>query len=221
MQFASLRERAEKDWQRIRQHPMVVAIGQGTLERSVFRTFIQQDALYLQDFSRVLARLASLAPDIAAARLLLAHADTVFQVEGELHQSAARDLGILEGQLGRGPKGLITKAYGDHMVRQVMQGAFLPALAAVLPCYWTYAEIGTELYGLGLPEDKLLRDWILVYSGDEYRRAVDEIVSLFDRLAGASGKDEDAQVEEVFDWSMIYEWLFWEQAYNGQQFFVN
>ncbi len=212
MTFEDLKQQSLEEWQRIRHHPMVVQIGKGTLDHTRFRTFIQQDAIYLTDFSRVLARLASLAPDTAAARVMLRHADNVFQVESSLHVDVAEALGIDADDLGRGETGLATKAYTDHLVRTALEGAFPPALAAVLPCYWTYAAIGVELKAEGIPSDPILRDWIFTYSGDEYQSSVAEVVALWDRLAVPG---DDTRSAQAFHWSMVYERLFWEQAYGA------
>lgn len=215
MTFEELKQRSAEEWQRIRRHPMVIQIGKGTLDHALFRTFIEQDAIYLTDFSRVLARLASLAPDAEAARLMLRHADAVFQVEASLHQSVADSLGVDAEELGRGKTGLVTKAYTDHLVRAALEGAFRPALAAVMPCYWTYAAIGTELNDQGLPADPVFRDWVLTYSGPQYQASVAEVVALWARLAEPG---EDGESATAFQWSMVYERLFWEQAYASMPF---
>ena len=46
----------------IQLHPFNTELAKGILERSIFNYYIEQDCLYLQDFSKCLAMIASKAP---------------------------------------------------------------------------------------------------------------------------------------------------------------
>ena len=50
-------------------------------------------------------------------------------------------------------------------------------MAAVLPCYWIYREVGRELLRRGSPEP-LYQRWIDTYGGDEFDRVVEEAIAL-------------------------------------------
>lgn len=212
MRFETLKLCCDSQWQRIRHHDFVEAIGRGQLTHSRFCYFVEQDAVYLRDFSRVLARLAVKAPDSSTARILLRHADTVFEVEQNLHQSLGERLGMEPGRLGAGAAGAVTKAYQDHLVRTADHGGFPAGIAAVLPCYWTYRAIGIELAGASLPKDPLLTDWIMTYAGDPYGKSVQEMIQIWE--AEVLTPDQQEEAIAAYHWSMVYERLFWEQAWR-------
>jgi len=49
-------------WQRIIEHPYIQELKQGTLPIETFRCYVQQDWLYLQEFTRTVAVIASRCP---------------------------------------------------------------------------------------------------------------------------------------------------------------
>ncbi|MCL4318294.1 MAG: thiaminase II [Firmicutes bacterium] len=211
MTFDQLLVHSDHEWQRIRQHPFVTALGKGDLSLEKFRYFIGQDRVYLKDFSKVLATLAALAPDSTAARTMLRHADTVFSVEQSLHDSVGEQMGLRAMDLQDVEADFVTKAYQDHLVRTVGEGSFITGLAAVLPCYWTYSALGRELSQNGKPGNALFVEWIDTYAAEQYRRSVEEVGALWESY---SGDLPDTHTLEVYDWSMTYERLFWEQAWQ-------
>jgi thiaminase/transcriptional activator TenA len=86
-------------------------------------------------------------------------------------------------------------------------------LAAVLPCYWIYREVGLRL-AEHPPANPLCAEWISVYAGEVYGELVEVQLALADRLGPSLGDLERAQAQEAFLLSSRYEWMFWEQAYR-------
>ena len=60
-----------------------------------------------------------------------------------------------------------TYAYTRHLLDATSRGGLAVALAALLPCQWSYGEIGRHL-ARSLPADPVYRDWISMFSGDGY-----------------------------------------------------
>ncbi len=58
-------------------------------------------------------------------------------------------------------------AYTNHLLAIASRGSFAERLAAVLPCYWIYSEVGKELKRRG-SRDADYQRWIDQYSGEEY-----------------------------------------------------
>src|SRR5258708_777526 len=65
-------------------------------------------------------------------------------------------------------------AYTSYLLATAPRGTFADGFAAVLPCYWIYAEVGAELVGRGSPDPRYQR-WIDTYAGDEYQTIVAEV----------------------------------------------
>ena len=55
-------------FERIKRHPFIQQLAAGTLSESRFRHYISQDRLYLEDYTRVLAHIASRLPEMSYER---------------------------------------------------------------------------------------------------------------------------------------------------------
>ena len=58
-----LHESGASAWERATHHPMVRAIGDGSLPHEVFRGYFEQNVLYLQEYARAIALIVAKAPD--------------------------------------------------------------------------------------------------------------------------------------------------------------
>ncbi len=214
MRLEDLKNRCAPEWRRIASHPFVAALGRGTLTHAQLQYFITQDALYLRDFSRVLAMAGSRLDGGRDARTMIHHAETVFVVEVNLHETIARTFDLSREDILRTPKGLVTKLYGDHLVRCAYTESIAVLFAALLPCYWTYQALG-QLLAPYPPQNPLLRQWIDTYCGDAYGVAVSEVVGIAEAIS--ENPTDRAAVEDAFHHSMVAERLFWEQAWTEGQ----
>ena len=94
-------------------------------------------------------------------------------------------------------------------------GSFAEALAAVLPCYWIYAEVGAHLLERGSP-DPLYQRWIDTY-GEEFAAVVQAVRELPTRVGAGLGDAELARVFERFAYTSRYEWMFWDAAWRQER----
>ena len=58
-----LHEAGASAWERATHHPMVRAIGDGSLPHEMFRGYFEQNVLYLQEYARAIALIVAKAPD--------------------------------------------------------------------------------------------------------------------------------------------------------------
>ncbi|MHB1955396.1 MAG: thiaminase II [Sulfobacillus sp.] len=204
----TLKENNQDVWESIMTHPFVVDMGRGTLSDERLSRFIAQDYQYLKDFFRVLAVAAAKAPTNAWRAIFTAHAQNVVAVERQLHLKIAPLLDVSVDELQAIEPLPITIAYTDHLLRIAWTESFEAIVAAVLPCYWTYREIGIRLGDLGLPDHPLLRDWIETYRGPLYGQSVEEVLGIADALT------LNPVCHMAFERSLRYERLFWSQGYG-------
>lgn len=118
----------------------VTALGDGSLHPDRFSYYLGQDALYLREYSRVLARASSLAPSEAEQLFWAASAQNCLEVESELHRT------WLSGREVPTRQGAVTKAYVDHLLAAAAHASYPVLVAAVLPCFWLYAHVGEALH---------------------------------------------------------------------------
>jgi thiaminase (transcriptional activator TenA) len=124
-------------------HPTVAGIGRGDLDVAVFRSWLEQDYLFLHDYVRVFARLAWQAPGEHLGTLVgLAHS-TYFE-ELSLHRGLAAEF---SADLESAVKGPACAAYTGFLLDSA--ASYGIGLAALYPCMWGYSSLGRILAGMG------------------------------------------------------------------------
>ena len=211
---AQLRRRAERIWRAIDAHPFLRELHAGTLPMSRFTYFILQDYIYLLDFAQVLCQGGAKSPDLKTLELFCRHALGAVEVERSFHASFGKSLGWSRRQLDAVPKGPITQAYIGHLQSVARGGSLGELVAAVLPCYWIYGEIGRRLHKNRPRKPKIYRQWIETYASETFWQPVREQIRLMDRLGAAANSSEKKLMNEHFIFSSRYEFMFWEQAYR-------
>ncbi len=186
----------------------VAALGEGTLPAEQFAYYLAQDALYLREYSRVLARASSLAPTEAEQLFWANGARNCLEVESELHRAWLSGSGPLPAQ------GPVTKAYVDHLLAAAANSSYAVLVAAVLPCYWLYAHVGSELHAqwstLEDAKDHAYAAWIETYSDPAFAEATSQAISYADAaFHGASPYDQKAMLA-AFEASAWYEHEFFD-----------
>jgi thiaminase (transcriptional activator TenA) len=132
-------------------HPTVRGIAAGDLDPAIFRSWLEQDHLFLLDYVRVFCRLAWQAPDAHVGDLVdLAH--STLHEELALHRSLAESFGAdLEGAV----KGPACAAYTSFLLESAADYGI--GLAALLPCMWGYSTLGRSL---PVPDEPRYRRWV-------------------------------------------------------------
>jgi thiaminase (transcriptional activator TenA) len=211
---ALLRRRGERIWRAIEAHPFLRELHAGTLPMDRFTYFILQDYVYLLDFAQVLCQGAAKSPDLETLELFARHALGAVEVERSFHVSFGKTLGLSREQLDAVQKGPITQAYIGHLQAIARGGSLSEIVAAVLPCYWIYGEVGRRLYRKRPMEPKIYREWIEIYASEEFWKPVREQIELMNRLGAAAKTEEKKLMIGQFILSSRYEFMFWEQAYR-------
>ncbi len=198
---------------RIQNHPFNQDLMNGTLTRDKFIYYIEQDVVYLNDFARCLALLASKAP-LKNVRKFLKYADDVFHNEQEVvHQ-------FYHKKFKTPVTGKITQAtlsYTAFLFKHCTNDSFEIGLAAILPCFWVYQKIGVYIAKHSVKNNGYAR-WIETYSSDDFKETVNEVIALFDDLAEKTSEGVKQKMLTVFHTGVCLEWHFWNDAYNQVSF---
>ena len=104
-------------------------------------------------------------------------------------------------------------AYSRHLLAVAYAGSLAELVAAVLPCYWIYREVGRRLLRR-IPREPLYARWIRAYAAPQFSRLVDDQLRLVDRLGREASPRERERMRNLFVLSSRYEYLFWDQAYR-------
>ncbi|OXS77985.1 thiaminase II [Domibacillus enclensis] len=218
MKFSEqLREKCLPIWRQNHQHPFVTGMGNGTLQADKFRFYMVQDYLYLIQYAKVFALGAVKADDLATMGKFAALLDGTLNEEMALHRQYAARFGITGEELEAAQASPVTLAYTHYMLHAAQNGTLADVVAAVLPCAWSYWEIGKELNQIpGAAEHELYGEWIKMYSSDEFGQLAQWCIDLMDEQAEGKSERERARLEEIFLNTTRFEYLFWDMAYNGE-----
>lgn len=211
-----LRKNADKIWEANYIHPFVQGIGDGSLDVEIFKYYLKQDYAYLIGFSRFFGLAAAKGENLAQMRTLSKILESTLNVEMDLHRQICADFGITPGELESSRPAPNCLAYTSYLLASAYQGDAVEILAALLPCSWGYIEIANRLKENGLPEEKHYRQWIETYSSKEFWDLNEWLKSEFDRSAAVVSEDKARKLQEIFDYSSLWEYMFWEMAYNKQ-----
>ena len=210
--------RHEPIWRAVHDHPFVRGIGDGTLPVERFRYYIEQDYVFLLEYSRVLALAVAKGVELPSMARFAELLHATLNVEMALHRGYAGRFGIAEDALARVVAAPTTYAYTRHLLATAYAGSLVEIGAALLPCQWGYAEIGRVLAERGEPADQpLYAEWIRMYAGEEYRELAAGLRAHFDALAADESDAGRARLAEIFHLSARYEWAFWEMSWQMEQ----
>lgn len=207
-----VREKADPIWQASFRHPFVTGVADGTLPLDRFKFYVMQDSFYLSKFAQVQALGAAKAPDLFTSCRMAFHAKSTYDAEMALHEGFAVDLGITEEEKANFQAAPTAYAYTTHLMAAAYNGGLGDIIAAILPCYWLYLEIGEKFKGAN-PEEPIYQKWIATYGGDWFEELVREQIERVDQLAESASEAERKRMEQHFLISSQYEYSFWEMAY--------
>jgi thiaminase (transcriptional activator TenA) len=179
-------------------HPTVQGIARGNLGDAVFRSWLEQDYLFLHDYVRVFSRLAWQAPDAHLGDLVdLAHA--TFHDELELHRSLSASFGA---DLDGAKKGPACSAYTSFLLESA--AVYADGLAALYPCMWGYSTLG-RLLAENPPSEPRYRRWVDTYADPAFVDLTTRIAQMIDESAA-----DPAKAEHLFLEGMRHEIAFWD-----------
>jgi thiaminase/transcriptional activator TenA len=209
-----LRERVLPLWQRQREHPFVVALGNGSLPRANFEFYIRQDALFLDELTKAFAYAVTKTSDHDEMEQLGTYALNTLLVEAELHRRYGERFGLTPGEMAATRMAPTNYAYTRHLLSIAATGTLPELLTAMLPCAWIYAEVGRHLVGeTPPPPDHPYVDWLATYASPDFDAVGVWIRERLDVHAASLSPEKEARLQEIFLISTRYEWLFWEMAW--------
>lgn len=172
--------------------PFVRGLGDGTLDRDAFVWYLTQDALYLRDYSRVLAQASRLAPTAAEQAFWAASAQGALLAETQLHESW-----VPPETIGRATPSPTTAAYLDTLLAAGARADYAVLVAALLPCFWIYQDVGQRLQRLSHPEHPY-RSWLETYADESFALSTAQAIQVVGTAAAAADDSTRAAMRQIF-----------------------
>lgn len=88
------------------------------------------------------------------------------------------------------------------------------AVAAVLPCFTIYKEVGDYILKHQSKGENPYQDWIDTYGGEDFAKAVELAENIADELAAGASEESRAKMTEAYLMASKMEWMFWDSAYR-------
>ncbi|PVE93198.1 bifunctional hydroxymethylpyrimidine kinase/phosphomethylpyrimidine kinase [Microbacterium sp. TPD7012] len=211
----------EADWWRqiadtraaIDELPFIRALADGTLAREPFLFYLAQDALYLRDYARVLAEAARLAPTSVEQAFWANSAHGSIVGELELHAawlSPSQGVGAATFTAEPAPA---TIAYLDHLRSVAFGGDYRELIAALLPCFWLYTDLGQRLhageFGAHARDPRHpYASWLATYADPAFEDATRRAIEVVAAAAAAAEPATRARMLRAFETSSAHELAF-------------
>ncbi|MDR0422254.1 MAG: TenA family protein [Proteiniphilum sp.] len=214
---------SEKAWQSakpvydaILKHPFIKELISGVLSKEVFIFYIRQDAVYLSDYGKILTGIASKLSDPAHIEAFVGFAGDSLTVEKALHESFIR-----ESKNGRATEASPSCLLYTSVLWKQLGGAPVEvALAAVLPCFRIYKEVGDYILANQTEGNNPYQSWIDTYGGEDFEKSVTLAVSICDQIAAQCTEEQQQAMTKAFITSARLEWLFWDSAYRQERWLI-
>ncbi len=209
-------EATESIRRRIDQLPLLVELADGSLDPARFVEYIVQDDFYLRGYSRALSLLGARAPHSLATEFWATSAGGAVAAEQIMHRQVLGDP-RLAAAVRPGVASPTTRAYVNFLQTAVAYESYPVGVAAVLPCYWVYADVGLSLAErAGELSGHPYSVWVAAYADQSFLQATQRAIELLDEAAeGADGATRHHMLTAFVD-ATHYEELFWKRSYERE-----
>ncbi len=203
-------------YQKILALPFNQKLANGTLDSQAFCHYVIQDAHYLLAYGRALAVAAAKAFDADDVIQFSEAAKIAIIVERSLHKDFMQAFAITKTEFESTPLTLACHHYTSFLTATAWSESYPVVLAALLPCFWIYAEVGHDIVSQSV-ENNPYQAWVDTYSGEEFHTAVRNVIATVDKVAARCDADTLAKMHAAYSMGAKLEWLFWDSAYQQRE----
>ncbi|UCS93651.1 TenA family protein [Echinicola marina] len=208
---------SERAWQeisplyeRILLMPFNKELKEGSLPKDKFKFYMGQDAHYLGEFGKALSTISGRLEKLDQVLAFSEFATGAIVVERALHESYFKELGLPE-DIEPSPS---CQLYTNYIRNQAAFANIEVAVAAILPCFWIYKQVGDYIYANQNGNQNPYKNWIDTYSGEAFSMAVSKAIQIADELANEAGDKSQEDMLRAFKMATKLEWMFWDSAYQ-------
>ena len=203
-------------YQKILALPFNQELANGTLDSQAFCHYVIQDAHYLLAYGRALAVAAAKADEADDVIQFSEAAKIAIIVERSLHKDFMQAFAITKTEFESTPLTLACHHYTSFLTATAWSESYPVVLAALLPCFWIYAEVGHDIVSQSV-ENNPYQAWVDTYSGEEFHAAVRNVIATVDKVAARCDADTLAKMHAAYSMGAKLEWLFWDSAYQQRE----
>ena len=196
------------------QMQFIQELKRGSLSKEVFQHYIIQDGIYLGEFSRALAIISALAPTPELQLQFARNAAEAIAVERALHEEFFAEFNIDSKTALASQPSPSCLNYTNFLLATAYRYSFAIGVAAVLPCFWIYLEVGKHIYQQANSKLNPYQKWIDTYIDVDFETSVVGVIDVANNMAAKVSAEELTLMNKVFYRSSQFEWMFWDSAYH-------
>lgn len=210
--YENTRKKTEHIFQAIIKHGFVVDLMQATLDKDIFGFYVNQDSLYLSEYKKSLVTVGTKCHRSEETQFFYESATGIILVEDALHEQ------FLEDKYRHSTPSPTCELYNSYVARMVHNYSIEVGIAAVLPCFTIYKEVGDFILKM---QDNSgtnpYQSWIDTYASEEFAAAVQQAIDICNRYAQTASPENLAKMEEAFTKTSQLEYMFWDSAYQQEE----
>lgn len=206
---------AAEVWTAYNEHPFVLGIQNGTLEKEKFRFYMIQDYLYLGDYAKIFALGVAKATSLSNAMLFSKYI-SVMNGELNVHSDYMARLGITQEDIDSAKRSLDSLSYTSYMLRVAYEETEVEIVAAILACAYSYEVIAKKMVenNPAAVDDEFYGSWISGYVSEEYSEENRVLIELLDDMTKSYTPAQTEHLKDVFLACSRYEMAFWDLSWN-------
>ena len=206
---------AAEVWTAYNEHPFVLGIQNGTLEKEKFRFYMIQDYLYLGDYAKIFALGVAKATSLSNAMLFSKYI-SVMNGELNVHSDYMARLGITQEDIDSAKRSLDSLSYTSYMLRVAYEETEVEIVAAILACAYSYEVIAKKMVenNPAAVDDEFYGSWISGYVSEEYSEENRVLIELLDDMTKSYTPAQIEHLKDVFLACSRYEMAFWDLSWN-------
>ena len=204
---------------RIYTHPFNQQLCAGTLSNETFKFYLEQDALYLRDFSQALKLIAHRCTDRRHAQQFRQLSEDMISYELNIHFRYLKrinpDTFFSTRQHPPLQKIPVIANYGEYLLNAASKAPIAEAIASCVPCFLTYNELGLRMNN-HCQQNNPYRDWIASYSRPQFTTSTQMMVQTMSELADMMPcPTQQERISSSFLRSVEFELMFFDAAHTA------
>lgn len=208
---------ATKDiWAAYNEHPFVLGIQDGTVDREKFKYYIIQDFLYLEEYAKVFSLGIAKAKSAETIQLFSKYVTLLTEGEMDIHRGYMGKFAVSREELEATPRALDNLSYTSYMLRVAYEEGEAEVLTAILSCAYSYEVIAKTILARNpaAADHPFYGDWVKGYADPHYSEANVLLLEMTDRLTRHYTEEQLRHLTDIFVACSRYELAFWDLAWN-------
>lgn len=195
-------------WEAYTHHPFVAQVADGSLSELAFRTYIEQDHVYLVHYARMCARAAAVAPNMEA---MVTQTTSISNIHAELqrHEERLARRGVNVAAIVPLPS---TVAYTLYLDAVAENGDWFDIQMSLAPCLHGYHAAAKWAVQVGVQADGEYAAWVGDYVSTWYLEACVQGAAVLQAAAATALPQQIARAIQVFADVCSLEAAFWSEV---------